>query len=164
MRFNAKLVALRSKVREFAGMPFKGSHNAGMSMIEIMIVISLIAVLMTYIIRNVNDNANRAKEDQAKIVMNMLVQDLQRFKLDNGRYPTSEQGLNALLTNPGGDVKNWRGPYTEDSKLNDPWMKAFQYESDGRTMKITSSGSDAEFGTADDVVFPQQKQGEQPQQ
>jgi general secretion pathway protein G len=164
MRFKSTLNLLRVNVRNLSKQPFGTAVNAGMSMIEIMIVISLIAVLMTYIIKNVNDNANHAKEDQAKIAINMLVQDLQRFKFDNGRYPTTEQGLNALLTNPGGEVKNWRGPYTEDNKLVDPWQQNVQYESDGRTMKISSSGADTQFGTADDVVYPAPKQGEQPQQ
>jgi general secretion pathway protein G len=117
---------------------------------------------MTYIIRNVMQSAENAKADQAKIGMNMLIQDLQRYKLDNNKYPTSEQNLNALLTNPGGDVKNWRGPYTEDNKINDPWGIPFAYESDGRTVKLTSSGSDQTMGTEDDIVYPPAKQGEQP--
>lgn len=143
--------------------PFGLIRQAGMSMIEIMIVISLIGILMTFIIRNVMQSADNAKADAAQIGMNMLVQDLQRFKLDTNRYPTTEQGLNALLTNPGGDVKNWRGPYTEENKLNDPWGVPFQYESDGRTVKMTSSGADQTMGTEDDISYPPNKSAEKPQ-
>lgn len=151
------------KYSQFGNTPFGAIRQAGMSMIEIMIVISLIGILMTFIIRNVMQSADNAKSDAAQIGMNMLIQDLQRFKLDTNRYPTTEQGLNALLNNPGGDVKNWRGPYTEDNKLNDPWGVPFQYESDGRTVKMTSSGADQTMGTEDDISYPPNKGAEKPQ-
>ena len=129
----------------------------GMSLIEIMLVISLIGMLMTFIVRNVMTASDTAKKDQTKIIFNMLVQDLQRYKLDNNKYPTSDQGLKALTDNPGGDVKNWRGPYTESAKLQDPWGQAIQYESDGRTIKMTSSGPDLTMGTEDDLTYPDAK-------
>ena len=146
-----RIMARGSKI---FGRPFGAVADVGMSMIEIMIVISLIGILMTYIIRNVMQASDNAKADQASIGMNMLIQDLQRYKLDNNKYPTTEQGLKALINNPGGDVKNWRGPYTEDNKINDPWGVEFQYESDGRTVKMISGGADQTIGTADDITFP----------
>lgn len=160
MRLNGKFLMMR--VREFLGRPFGGTRRfeLGMSMIEIMIVVSLIGILMAYIVRNVMGAADNAKKDQTKIAFNMLVQDLQRYKLDNNRYPTTEQGLNAMLNNPGGDVKNWRGPYTEDNKIQDPWGEKFNYESDGRTFKIMSSGPDLAAGTEDDLFYPEAKQSE----
>jgi general secretion pathway protein G len=164
MRFKGLIYTASKRFVKLARLPFTAVVQAGMSMIEIMIVISLIGILLTFIMRNVFQAADSAKADQAKIGMNMLIQDLQRFRLDNNKYPTSEQGLNSLLSNPGGDIKNWRGPYTEDNKLNDPWGVAFQYESDGRSVKMTSAGADQQMGTADDIVYPPQKQGEQPQQ
>ena len=139
--------------------PFRGVH-AGMSMIEIMIVVSLIGILMAYIVRNVMGAADNAKKDQTKIVFNILVQDLQRYKLDNNRYPTSEQGLAALMTNPGGDAKNWRGPYTEDNKIQDPWGEKLNYESDGRVIKMQSAGPDMTMGNEDDIFYPEVKQAE----
>ncbi len=164
MRFKGLILSVRQRVAQLSRAPFAAAAQAGMSMIEIMIVISLIGILLTFIMRNVFQAADSAKSDQAKIGMNMLIQDLQRFRLDNNKYPTSEQGLNALINNPGGDVKNWRGPYTEDNKINDPWGVPFQYESDGRTVKMTSAGADQQMGTADDIFYPPQKQGDQPQQ
>jgi general secretion pathway protein G len=164
MRFRGMIKSSRRGLSKMLTTPFHGCAKAGMSMIEIMIVIALIGTLLTFIMRNVFQAADSAKSDQAKIGMNMLVQDLQRFRLDNNKYPTSEQGLNALVSNPGGDVKNWRGPYTEENKLNDPWGGPFQYESDGRTVKMTSAGPDQQMGTADDILYPTPKQGEQPQQ
>jgi len=129
--------------------------RAGMAMIEIMIVVSLIGILMAYIVRNVMGAADNAKKDQTKIAFNMLVQDLQRYKLDNNRYPTTEQGLNALLNNPGADAKNWRGPYTEENKIQDPWGEKFQYESDGRTIKLQSGGPNTTIGDDDDLFYPE---------
>jgi general secretion pathway protein G len=139
---------------------FSDSSQQGMSMIEIMIVIALIGTLMTIVVRNVMNSAESAKQDQAKIGMSMLTQDLQLYKIHNGKYPTTEQGLNALVTNPGGDARNWRGPYTEENKINDPWQNPYQYESDGRTVKIISGGSDGTVGTEDDVVYPEAKKSD----
>jgi general secretion pathway protein G len=150
MRFST----VSNRIRGIIGRPFGAVAQAGMSMIEIMLVISLIGIMMTYLIRNIMGAADNAKADQAKIGMNMLIQDMQRYKLDNNKYPTTEQGINALITNPGGDVKNWRGPYTEENKINDPWANPFKYESDGRTVKMRSSGIDQIFDTPDDVTYP----------
>ena len=145
-------------IRRRLGLPFANTAvEVGMSMIEIMIVVSLIGILMAYIVRNVMGAADNAKKDQTKIAFNMLVQDLQRYKLDNNKYPTTEQGLTAMLVNPGGDVKNWRGPYTEDNKIQDPWGEKFSYESDGRTFKMTSSGPDQQMGNEDDISYPEVK-------
>jgi general secretion pathway protein G len=126
-------------------------------MIEIMIVVSLIGILMSFIVRNVMGAAENAKKDQTKIAFNVLVQDLQRYKLDNNKYPTTEQGLTALLSNPGSDAKNWRGPYTEENKVQDPWGEKFNYESDGRTIKIISAGPDQVVGNEDDISYPEVK-------
>ena len=71
-------------------------------------------------------------------------------------YPTSDQGLDILVTEPSGD-KKWRGPYTEAKKLKDPWDTKFEFESDGRTYKIHSAGPDQTMGTADDVYFPDEE-------
>ncbi len=144
-------------------LPFERTGRAGMSMIEIMIVVSLIAMLMAFLARNIMGNAERAKEDLARSGMSLLKTDLDRYKFENNKYPTTEQGLNALLTAPGGDAKNWRGPYTEENKVVDPWKNPYGYESDGRTFKITSSGIDQEMGTADDIVYPEPKGGEKSQ-
>lgn len=153
-RIRMKLAGIRRRL----GLPFANTAvEVGMSMIEIMIVVSLIGILMAYIVRNVMGAADNAKKDQTKIAFNMLVQDLQRYKLDNNKYPTTEQGLAAMLQNPGGDVKNWRGPYTEDNKIQDPWGEKFSYESDGRTFKMTSSGPDQQMGNEDDISYPEAK-------
>lgn len=160
MRFNFKNLSRRCL--SMASKPFSSrvAAQAGMSMIEIMMVISLIGILMGIIVRSVTGAADNAKKDQTKIAFNMMVQDLQRYKLDTNKYPTTEQGLAAMLNSPGGDVKNWRGPYTEESKLVDPWGEKISYESDGRTIKMQSSGPDQTMGTEDDIFYPEAKKTE----
>jgi len=126
----------------------------GMSLIEIIIVIALIGTLMTIMITNVIGSSEEAKKNQAKLGMGVIQQSLQMFRIHNNRYPSTDQGLNALLTNPG-DAKSWRGPYTEANKLKDPWGSDYAYESDGRNFTITSAGPDLSMGNEDDIKYPE---------
>ena len=67
--------------------------------------------------------------------------------------------MQALISAPA-SAKNWRGPYTEADKLNDPWGNPFTYEAEGvNKFKITSGGKDQEIGTEDDIVYPQPSGG-----
>ncbi len=135
----------------------KTFHEAGMSLIEIIIVVALLGTLMAYMVSNLIGQADQAKVDSAKLAMGGIDQKLQMYRIHNNKYPTSDQGLNALLTAPG-DAKAWRGPYIETNKLTDPWDQPFAYEcSDGRNFKITSPGPDGQVGTTDDIVYPEEK-------
>lgn len=160
MRFHQ----FNNSISRLLGRPFSATVQAGMSMIEIMIVISLIGMMMTFLIRNVMGAAEAAKINLTKAAMKVLVQDMQRYKLDNFKYPTTEQGFAAFLKDPGGDVKNWHGPYIDDeSKIRDPWDTPYKYESDGRKVKIMSAGGDQEWDTADDISDPPaEKTGSEP--
>ncbi len=131
----------------------KAVNQRGMTLIEIIIVITLLVSLMAYLATNLMSTSESAKEDQSKLAMGAIQQSLQIYRVHNNRYPTTEQGLSALLTAPG-DAKNWRGPYIEANKLRDPWGNDFAYESDGRTIKMVSAGSDGQMGTGDDVTYP----------
>lgn len=138
--------------------PFKGAARAGMTLIEIIIVVALMGTLMAYLVRNLVGQQEEAKKDQTKLGMGVLEQSLQLYRVHNSRYPNTEQGLEAMLAAPS-DVKTWRGPYTESNKMNDPWGIKFQYESDGRNFKIISAGPDGSIGNADDIVYPEQPAG-----
>ena len=126
----------------------------GMSLIEIVIVVALLGTLMAYMVSNLIGTSEEAKKDQAKLAMNVISQSLQMYRVHNNRYPTADQSLSALMQNPG-DSKNWRGPYIESNKLQDPWGEDFGYESDGRTYKIVSGGPDLQVGTEDDIRYPE---------
>lgn len=140
-------------ILKFLKRPFTG-NNRGLTLIEIIIVIALLGTLMTYLVSKLTSVADSAKVDQAKIGMGQIGQALQYYRVHNSKYPTTDQGLKALLSDPGSD-KKWRGPYTEEEKLKDPWNNEFGYSSDGRDYKITSAGPDNTEGNEDDISYPE---------
>lgn len=151
----SRIIPVHRHLREWALRPFRGHAERAMSLIEIIIVVALIGTLMAYMVSNLIGQSEEAKKDQTKLAMGVIQQSLQIYKIHNNKYPTTEQGLKALLENPG-DAKAWRGPYTEANKLQDPWGIAFQYESDGRNFKIVSGGPDEQVGSGDDISFPEE--------
>ena len=144
---------LRKIFKRRSKLAFMASGERGMTLIEIIIVVALLGTLMTYLVRQVTSMDESAREDQAKLAMGNIAQSLQAYKAHNSRYPTTEQGLDALLNNPG-DSKKWRGPYIDENKLVDPWEQAFEYESNGRQFKIISPGIDGQSGSEDDITSP----------
>lgn len=136
--------------------PFnQSSSRSGMNLIEIIIVVALLGTLMTILIRNLTGQQTEVMKDQAKLAMGQLASDLQIFQVHNFSYPTNEQGLEALVRDPG-SAKNWRGPYTEENKLKDPWGELYGYESDGRKYKIISGGPNKSLGDEDDITYPEE--------
>jgi general secretion pathway protein G len=129
--------------------------NQGLTLVEITIVVAILATLMTYLVREFSVMGDNARIDQARLAMGNIAQDLQAYRAHVGVYPSTEEGLKALVTNPGGN-KRWRGPYTDQGKLNDPWGTEFEYETDGRNIKLRSAGIDRNFGTEDDVTYPEE--------
>src|SRR4051812_41042921 len=85
---------------------------AGMSLIEIIIVVALLGTLMAYMVSNLVGQSEEVKKDQTRVGMGVIQQSLQMYRIHNNKYPTTDQGLTALLTNPGNE-KSWRGPYID---------------------------------------------------
>ena len=127
---------LVSRLRERLGMPSMMGNSSGMTLMEILIVVSLLATLMAVIVTNLTQKQEQAKVDSADLMMAKLAQGIQLYKVHNNKYPTTEQGLHALLQDPGGDSKRWRGPYISPEEIKDPWGNDFAYESDGSAFKI----------------------------
>ena len=122
--------------------------QAGFTLIELMVVLVIIGVLAALIVPNVLDRADDARTTAARTDVNNLMQALKLYKLDNQRYPTSEQGLQALLSKPtvGPVPPNWK-PYLE--KLpNDPWGRPYQYLNPGikGEIDVMSFGADGQAG------------------
>ncbi len=144
------------QLSNIARTPFGTAKDKGMTIIEILIVIALMAGIMAVLVSKLLDRNEEAKTDLTSIALSQLSDDLKIYKLNNNRFPTSEEGLQALIEAPA-TAKNWKGPYIDAEKLNDPWGKPFQYELvDFKNFKITSAGGDGEFGTSDDVIFPKE--------
>ena len=124
------------------------TRQAGFTLIELMVVLVIIGVLAALIVPNVLDRADDARVTAAKTDINNLVQALKLYRLDNQRYPTAAQGLQALLVKPttGPIPPNWK-PYVE--KLpNDPWGNPYQFLNPGLKGEIDvfSFGADGQAG------------------
>lgn len=121
---------------------------AGFTLIELMVVLVIIGVLAALVVPNVLDRADDARVTAARTDINNLMQALKLYRLDNQRYPSAEQGLQALIAKPasGAVPNNWR-PYLE--KLpNDPWGRPYQYLNPGikGAVDVMSYGADGQSG------------------
>lgn len=125
----------------------------GFTLIELMIVIVIIGILATLLIPRIMDRPEEARRIKAKIDIRTIESALKLYKLDNGIYPTTEQGLQALIRKPDSRPmpKKWKeGGYLESINVpNDPWSNPYYYTSpasDGKDYEIISYGSDGEPG------------------
>jgi len=125
----------------------------GFTLIELMLVVIIIGVLVAMVVPRMSGRSEEARIAVAKADVDLnLATALKLYEMDNGAFPSSSEGLNALLTAPS-TAKNWKGPYIEKIPL-DPWGKDYQYKSPGthRTYDydLYSLGRDG-VESADDV-------------
>ncbi len=121
---------------------------AGFTLIELMVVLVIIGVLAALIVPNVLDRTDDARATAARTDVHNLMQALKLYKLDNQRYPTAEQGLQALVQRPAAPPApaNWR-PYLEKLPA-DPWGNPYQYLNPGvrGEVDVMSLGADGAAG------------------
>lgn len=126
------------------------ASNTGFSLVEMLVVITLIALVGTFVVSNIMGKLDQAKVDSTKIQINQLGTVLDQFKLDCGFYPETDQGLDALIQKPevGRECKNYdpEGYIKGGQVPKDAWDNDFIYSSDARTYEIRSLGSDAAEG------------------
>jgi len=123
-------------------------RSRGFTLIELMVVLVIIGVLGALIVPNVLERAAGARVTAARTDVNNLMQALKLYKLDNQRFPSSEQGLQALVVKPTTGVipPNWK-PYL-DKLPNDPWGHPYQYANPGvkGEIDVYSFGADGQVG------------------
>lgn len=128
--------------------PTRQRANAGFTLIELMVVLVIIGVLAALIVPNVLGRADDARVTAARTDVNNLMQALKLYRLDNQRYPTAAQGLQALVAQPTAPPVpgNWK-PYL-DKLPNDPWGRPYQYLNPGikGEIDVMSFGADGQPG------------------
>lgn len=130
----------------------------GFTLLEILIVIGLIAALAGAIMAGLMGGQDSANRKIVELFVTQTVNTpLQSYRLSMGKYPSTAEGLKALIEAPSGAGSKWRGPYLEDaSKIVDPWGQPYQYAYPGNRNGATrpdiwSVGPDGKGGTEDDI-------------
>ncbi len=121
--------------------------QAGFSLIELIVVLVILGLLATVVGPKVMERLKGAKRELAKVQIAELEQALDLYSFDMGHYPQGNEGLQALLNNPGGD--QWKGPYLKKNSVpKDPWGREYVYRSPGQhgEYDLLALGADGQEG------------------
>lgn len=124
---------------------------------ELLLVVAIIGILAAMLLPNISGRSEEARKTRAQSeIVSTIGLALTMFESDVGRYPTTEQGLAALMTKPD-QASTWRGPYIRQPKqFRDPWGTAYQYQCPGQhnptSYDLVSAGPDGQPGTEDDIT------------
>lgn len=117
------------------------------TLIELLIVVAIIGLLVAYVAPRYFNQMGKSEVNVAKAQIDALSKALDQYRLDVGRYPTTELGLNALVARPQNEPK-WNGPYLQKAPPPDPWGKPYLYKSPGDQgdYDLISYGKDGQPG------------------
>ena len=139
---------IQMKRRQAARRRARTRHQRGFTLVEILVVITIIGLIMGLVGPRVLNYLSESKVKAARIQIQSFTSALELFYLDAGRYPTTSEGLGALVKSTGG-LSVWNGPYLKGGSVpNDPWGKAYIYRSPGERapFEIVSYGADGVEG------------------
>ncbi len=130
--------------------------DRGITLIELLVVMVIIAMFATLVGQRLFRNVERARETQAKAQISEFESVLDTFRLDVGRYPTTEEGLQAMRTRPG-TLERWDGPYLRKDVPLDPWQHPYVYRFPGQhgdydLLALGADGQEGGEGENADVV------------
>ena len=128
----------------------KGStprFSAGFTLLELLVVMVIVGLLVGYVGPRYFSQLGKSEVKATKAQINAFEKSLDQYRLDTGHYPTTEQGLNALVAKPGNEPK-WQGPYLSKAVPADPWGNAYQYRQPGEhgEVDVWSFGKDGQPG------------------
>ena len=127
--------------------------SRGFTLLELLVVIVIIGLLAGLVAPRYFDQVGKSNSRIAKAQIDALEKSLDQFRLDVGRYPTTEQGLAALTTRPQ-NLERWAGPYLKKAVPPDPWGNRYLYKSPGEhgEYDLQSLGADAQPGGAGEAA------------
>lgn len=122
-------------------------RSAGFTLIELMVVLVILGIIVGLVVPNVVGRGDEARVTAAETDLKTIAQALEMYRLHNSHYPSTDQGLEALVSKPSGDPepKNWRGPYLSQMPA-DPWQTAYGYINEGGIPEVISYGADGSEG------------------
>jgi general secretion pathway protein G len=136
------------KQTDRAGHGSRARRQGGFTLIEIMVVVAIIAILGATVVPLIMDRPNEARQVRANQDIASYSAALELYRLDNFNYPSTEQGLEALITKPSGDPEpaNWNGGGYVKKLNKDPWGRDYLYNSQDGNFEIVSLGNDGVEG------------------
>src|SRR5262245_19876342 len=135
----------------------RSPRTTGFTLLEILVVLAIIGLLAGLAITNVDKIFGGAQVDTTRLFVNQTMKtSLTTYRIHMGSYPSTSEGLQALVTPPGSKAERWAGPYVEGGKVPlDHWGEPYQYAYPGQRNKdsydLWSKGPDKQSGTADDI-------------
>ncbi|MGE4286151.1 MAG: type II secretion system major pseudopilin GspG [Phycisphaerae bacterium] len=131
------------------------NNRKAFTLIELLLVVVILGILATLVVPKFSGRTEQARISTAKTDVSNLELAIDSYEIDTGKYPTTNQGLSALVKEPS-NVNDWKGPYLKRDVPKDPWGNAYSYKQPGEHNEygydLYSYGPDGRSGTDDDII------------